>query len=180
MFIVKGFANKRRFAISRRDFASWSVIAFALGIFGTKQAVAGRALSLPSDCEGDGRVLVDLDTIKSGKQLEVTWMGRPIFVRRRTEEEIAAARAVALSDLVDPELDSDRVKKPEWLVVVGKCTHIGCKPFEKLGDYGGWLCLCHASQFDTSGRVRSGPASRNLQVPPYRFIDKRTLEIGCE
>jgi len=128
---------------------------------------------------------VDLKPIAEGQALTVVWRGKPIFVRRRTAAEIQQAAAVPLSDLPDPQADSARVKagKTEWLVVVGVCTHLGCvplgqKPSDPRGDYGGWFCPCHGSHYDTSARIRKGPAPANLPVPPYAFTDDTTIRIG--
>lgn len=169
----------RQAGLSRRDVVLQPLIALALSALGLKKAAARPIGVDPSVCEKQNRIRVSLNDIERGEQLEVKWDRYPVFIRRRTEEEIRTARAVALSDLIDPEADDERVQNPEWLVVVGRCTHIGCKPAQRLGDYGGWYCFCHGSDFDTSGRVRRGPASRNLEVPPYRFIDDDTIEIGC-
>jgi ubiquinol-cytochrome c reductase iron-sulfur subunit len=138
---------------------------------------------------------VDLAPIQPGQSVTFTWRSHPLFVRRRTPEEIEAARAVNLGDLIDsnarsaqqpdgaPATDENRVVKPEWLVVVGVCTHLGCTPEassaqNKQGDFGGWLCHCHGSQYDTSGRVRVGPAPENLSVPPYAFLSDTRMRIG--
>ena len=122
---------------------------------------------------------IDLSAIAEGEQYEFAWRGRRIYVRHRTAEEIASARAVALSDLPDPQSDEDRVQDPSWLVVYGECPHAGCKPLGELGDFGGWLCMCHGSHFDAAGRIRKGPARRNLEIPPYRIVDHTHLELGC-
>jgi ubiquinol-cytochrome c reductase iron-sulfur subunit len=111
-----------------------------------------------------------------GQAITVSWRGKPVFIRHRTPEEIEAARNVNLAELPDPQPDSARVIKPEWLVVVGICTHFGCVPFgqkptDPHGDYGGWFCPCHGSQYDTAGRIRKGPAPANLVVPTYTFIN---------
>jgi len=124
---------------------------------------------------------VDISAVPEGAIMTVKWRGRPVFVRHRTKEEIEAAVATPLAQLPDPQADSDRVKKPEWLVVVGVCTHLGCVPLGSpgsRGDYDGWFCPCHGSVFDTSGRIRSGPAPTNLPVPQYEFISDTRLRIG--
>jgi ubiquinol-cytochrome c reductase iron-sulfur subunit len=115
--------------------------------------------------------------------ITVTWRGKPVFIRHRTPEEIEEARAVDLEELPDPEPDDMRVIEPQWLVLVGICTHLGCvplgqKPNEPHGDYGGWFCPCHGSHYDTSGRVRRGPAPLNLTVPDYAFTDESMIRIG--
>ena len=123
---------------------------------------------------------VDISGMSPGEQKRVMWQGKPIFVKRRTEEEIKEAEAAELSELPDPQADSDRVKenKKEWLVVVGVCTHLGCIPTDGTGDYEAWFCPCHGSHYDTSGRIRKGPAPKNLPVPPYEFVNDTTIKIG--
>jgi len=126
---------------------------------------------------------VDLSKIPEGSAVKVMWRGKPVFVRHRTAQEIAEAEAVPLSELRDPEPDSARVKKPEWLIMVGVCTHLGCIPLgtaagEPKGEYGGWFCPCHGSHYDTSGRIRKGPAPTNLPIPPYTFLSDTLVRIG--
>ena len=126
---------------------------------------------------------VDVSAVNPGKTITVLWRGKPVFIRRRTEDEIAEARAVKLEDLKDPEKDENRAKDPEWLVMLGVCTHLGCVPLgQKIGDgkgdYGGWFCPCHGSHYDASGRIRKGPAPQNLEIPPYSFISDNVLKIG--
>lgn len=126
---------------------------------------------------------VDLKGIPVGAAVTVVWRGKPVFIRHRTPQEIEAARNVPLSALPDPEPDSERVKKPEWLVLIGICTHLGCvplgqKPTDQKGPYGGWFCPCHGSAYDTSGRIRQGPAPENLIVPPYAFTSDTSIRIG--
>lgn len=128
---------------------------------------------------------VSLAPIEEGQSVTFKWRGKPVFVRRRTAAEIAEARAVPMDDLIDPESDDNRVKdgKDEWLVLVGVCTHLGCIPLgQKAGDakgeYGGWFCPCHGSHYDTSGRIRKGPAPMNLPVPPYEFLSDTQIKIG--
>jgi ubiquinol-cytochrome c reductase iron-sulfur subunit len=126
---------------------------------------------------------VDLSPIQVGQAITVTWRGKPVFIRRRTEEEIAAAASVNLAELRDPEPDSARVKQPQWLVLVGICTHLGCVPLgqkstDPRGDYGGWFCPCHGSHYDTAGRIRRGPAPLNLHLPEYAFLTDTSIRIG--
>jgi ubiquinol-cytochrome c reductase iron-sulfur subunit len=137
----------------------------------------------------------DISAIKPGTQAVFKWRGHPLVVRRRTPAEIAAARAASLDALIDkfarnaalperaPATDANRVVNPEWLVVMGVCTHLGCIPAPSTaavpqGHYGGWLCRCHGSEFDTSGRVRTGPAAQNLFVPPYVFLSPTRIKVG--
>jgi len=123
---------------------------------------------------------VDLAPIAEGQIIKVFWRGNPIFISHRTANEIKEAESVPLSSLPDPQPDSDRVQKghDQWLVVVGICTHLGCIPLAHEGAYGGWFCPCHGSQYDTSGRIRQGPAPANLAVPPYRFVSDSKIQIG--
>ena len=126
---------------------------------------------------------VDLTGIEEGMAITVTWRGKPVFIRHRTPEEIQAAEAVPLDELRDPQPDSARVIEPQWLVMVGVCTHLGCVPLgqapnDPKGDYGGWFCPCHGSHYDTSGRVRRGPAPINLVVPEYAFTGDNLIRIG--
>jgi ubiquinol-cytochrome c reductase iron-sulfur subunit len=137
-----------------------------------------------------GSIEADISSIQPGQQVIFTWRSHPLFVRRRTPKEIATARAVPVSALIDPiarnanlpddapATDENREIKPEWLVVVGVCTHLGCTPTFNEGDYGGWLCHCHGSEYDVAGRVRRGPAPQNLAVPPYSYLSDTRLKIG--
>ena len=121
---------------------------------------------------------VDVSNVKPGKTITVLWRGKPVFIRRRTQEEIAEARAVKMEDLIHPEKDEDRVQNPEWLVMLGVCTHLGCVPLNDKGDYDGWFCPCHGSHYDTSGRIRKGPAPTNLEIPKYEFVGTNVIRIG--
>lgn len=128
---------------------------------------------------------IDISPVEVGQAITVPWRGKPVFIRHRTPEEIAAAADVDLSGLRDPQPDSARVQKPEWLVMVGICTHLGCvplgqQPSDPKGEWGGWFCPCHGSQYDTSGRIRKGPAPLNLEIPAYTFSTDTTLLIGAE
>src|SRR5262249_47581395 len=127
---------------------------------------------------------VDISKVAVGQSITVLWRGHPVFIRHRTPDEIKAAETVKLAELKDPQPDGDRVKKgkEEWLIVVGVCTHLGCIPLgqkqgDPRGEFGGWFCPCHGSQYDTSGRIRKGPAPANLAVPPYGFEDSK-VKIG--
>lgn len=126
---------------------------------------------------------VDLAPIAEGQAITVVWQGKPVFIRHRTADEIQKAGEVDVTTLRDPQKDADRVKKAEWLVMVGICTHLGCIPMgqkntDPKGEYGGWFCPCHGSAYDTSGRIRKGPAPKNLAVPPYEFTSDTTIKIG--
>lgn len=128
---------------------------------------------------------LDLSPIEVGQSVTVMWRGKPVFVRNRTEAEVAQARSVDVSELPDPQTDAERTKEghENWLVQIGICTHLGCIPKgQKVGDvrgeFGGWFCPCHGSHYDTAGRIRKGPAPRNLDVPPYEFISDTQIKIG--
>lgn len=165
---------------TRRDFMVMAASAVA--------CVGAAAVSVPfiKSLAPDKGVLavgsteVNITNIKPGETITVTWRGQPVFIRHRTEEEIKAAQGVNLADLKDPQPDSERIKqgKEQWLVTVGICTHLGCVPLTNQGDYQGWFCPCHGSAYDTSGRIRKGPAPLNLPIPPYEFINDTTIKIG--
>jgi len=134
---------------------------------------------------------VDLSALKEGQSMNAVWQGKPVFIRYRTQKEIDEARAAPMSDLKDPQSDEDRVKQsafsgkemPQYLIMVGICTHLGCiplgqKPTDPHGNYDGWFCPCHGSQYDSSGRIRKGPAPKNLPIPPYVFTDATHITIG--
>ena len=121
---------------------------------------------------------VDISSVELGKSITVLWRGKPVFIKRRTQEEITEARAVKLDDLIDPEKDEDRAKNPEWLVMLGVCTHLGCVPLANKGEYNGWFCPCHGSHYDTSGRIRKGPAPQNMEIPKYEFVSSNIIKIG--
>jgi ubiquinol-cytochrome c reductase iron-sulfur subunit len=126
---------------------------------------------------------VDVSAIEEGQAITVKWRGRPVFIRHRTAEEIKVAEAVNLDDLRDPQDDASRVENPKYLIIQGICTHLGCVPLgqkigEVKGDFNGWFCPCHGSHYDTSGRIRKGPAPSNLEVPPYVFLSESVIKIG--
>ena len=121
---------------------------------------------------------VDISKVEQGKTITVLWRGKPVFIRKRTKEEINEAQSVKLEELKDPQKYQERVKKAEWLVMVGVCTHLGCVPLGNKGDFNGWFCPCHGSHYDTSGRIRKGPAPTNLEIPRYEFVDNNTIKIG--
>lgn len=148
-------------------------------------------MSPSADVQALASIEVDVADIEPGTQITVKWLGKPVFIRRRTEAEIQEARAVALADLPDqedrnankPGLDADDANRSldeagEWLVMMGVCTHLGCVPLGDAGDFGGWFCPCHGSHYDTSGRIRKGPAPENLPVPVATFIDETTIKLG--
>lgn len=124
------------------------------------------------------KIEIKLDEIPEGKHATFKWRGKPLFVKHRTPADIERERAVPVASLRDPETDEQRCKDPNWLVVIGVCTHLGCVPINGLGDFGGYYCPCHGSHFDGAGRARKGPAPKNLEVPHYEFVDSHTLVVG--
>ena len=167
----------------RRDFLM--LTAGAMGAVATASAVwpLVSSLSPAADTLALASIQVNIGAIPVGGAITATWRGKPVFIRHRTPEEIAESKAVDIATLRDPQTDADRAKKPEWLVLVGVCTHLGCVPqgqkvSEVKGDYNGWFCPCHGTHYDTAGRVRKGPAPKNLEVPAYQFVTDTTLKIG--
>ncbi len=168
---------------TRRDFLTIATV--CVGAVGTAAVVWPfiNTMNPSADVLALASTEVDLSAIEVGQSITVTWRGKPVFIRRRTAEEISAAESVDVAELPDPQADKDRVKKPEWLILVGVCTHLGCVPLgqkvtDPRGDWGGWFCPCHGSHYDTSGRIRKGPAPANLTVPVYSFLDDNRIFIG--
>ena len=182
---------------NRRDFIVIAAQAFA----GVGAAMALwpfiQQMNPDASTQAAASIEVDLSPVKEGQAITVLWRGKPVFVRNRTKEEITKAVEVKVADLVDPSARNDalpektpatdlnRTKKGKenWLVLVGICTHLGCIPkgqsiADARGDFGGWFCPCHGSHYDTSGRIRRGPAPRNLEVPPYEFVSDTKVKIG--
>jgi len=168
---------------TRRDFLQMS--GAAMGAIGAACFAAPLVNSLnpAKDTLALATIEVDVSNIAPGQSTTEMWQGKPVFIKHRTAEQIAQAKTDDAAALIDTELDGDRVQKDEWLVVVGICTHLGCIPSgqkmtEAHGDYKGWFCPCHGSHYDTSGRIRKGPAPKNLAVPPYEFISDTLIKIG--
>jgi len=137
-----------------------------------------HSMAAAADVMAMAKVEVDISQIPSGNTVTVKWRGKPIFVRHRTAEEISKAKADDSAPLRDPQPDFMRVKKPEWLVLIGVCTHFGCVPTIGAGNWGGWFCPCHGSHYDTSGRIRLGPAPINMEIPEYAFADENKIILG--
>ncbi len=170
---------------TRRDFMH--MLAGAFGAFGG--AIAAwpliNSLNPAKDTLALSTVEVNLSEIPEGQSKTVMWRGKPVFIKHRTKEEIDEARAVDISSLIDKQSDAERVQagKEQWLVTIGVCTHLGCIPqgqkaTDNHGDYDGWFCPCHGSHYDTSGRIRKGPAPKNLAVPPFSFLSDTVIKIG--
>ncbi len=168
---------------SRRDFLH--VASATMGAVGAV-AVAWpfiHQLNPAADTLALSTTEVDVSLIEEGMSITVMWRGKPVFVRHRTGAEIDEAETTPLTDLPDPQSDADRAPNPQYLVLVGVCTHLGCVPLgqkatDPKGEYGGWFCPCHGSHYDTSGRIRKGPAPANLDVPDYTFTSDTTIVIG--
>jgi len=177
---------------TRRDFLY--VATAATGVVATGAAVwpLVNQMNPSAEVRALSSIEVDVADMETGTQLTVKWRGKPVFIRRRTQKEIDEARAVLLADLVDTSAenvnrpgaeatDQNRAldDKGEWLVMIGVCTHLGCVPLgNNSGDYDGWFCPCHGSHYDTAGRIRKGPAPRNLDIPKAKFVDATTIKLG--
>ncbi|MFZ3033819.1 MAG: ubiquinol-cytochrome c reductase iron-sulfur subunit [Parvibaculum sp.] len=170
---------------TRRDFLYVATGAFAA------VGVGAAVWPLIDQMNPDASVLalasieLDIGSVPVGQEITVKWRGKPVFVRHRTEEEIKAAEAVDITELRDPETDDARLKtgvdgklEKQWLILIGICTHLGCVPLAYKGEYDGYFCPCHGSVYDTSGRIRQGPAPLNLPVPPYEFVSATKIKIG--
>lgn len=176
---------------TRRDFLYYATA--GAGVVATGAAVWPliNQMNPSADTLALASILVDVSAVEVGTQLTVKWRGKPVFIRRRSADEIKAARDTALSDLVDrtsqndnkPDTDASDANRSldeagEWLVTMGVCTHLGCVPLDHQGEFGGWFCPCHGSVYDTSGRIRKGPAPRNLEIPISSFVDDKTIKLG--
>ena len=164
--------------VKRRDFIFTA--SYALGAVGVGAAVWPLIDQMHPDAsvKALASTEVDISSVEPGQSITGLWRGKPVFIKRRTQEEIAKAREVDIKNLKHPEKDEDRAKNPEWLVMLGVCTHLGCVPLGDKGEYGGWFCPCHGSHYDTSGRIRKGPAPTNMEIPKYEFVNTNTIKIG--
>jgi ubiquinol-cytochrome c reductase iron-sulfur subunit len=168
---------------TRRDFLT--LTACTLGVVGAAGVIWPfiDSMNPSADTLAVSSIDVDIKPIVVGQRITVAWRGKPVFICHRTPKEIAEARAVNIAELRDPQTDQQRVQKAEWLIVIGICTHLGCvplgqKPTDPRGLYHGWRCPCHGSQYDTSGRIRQGPAPLNLFLPDYAFKTATSVKIG--
>lgn len=165
---------------TRRDFMTLT----ATGVAGVGAACAAwplvDSMNPSADVLALSSIEVDISAIEPGQTHTVKWRGKPVFIKHRTDEEIKEAQETEIDKLIDPEEDSARVKPgmEKWLVTIGICTHLGCVPLSNQGEFDGWFCPCHGSHYDTSGRIRKGPAPLNLAVPPYEFISDTKIKIG--
>ena len=177
---------------TRRDFLYYATAGAGAITAGAAVWPLVNQMNPSADVKALSSIRVDISEIEPGTQLTVKWLGKPVFIRRRTEDEISEARGVAMDDLIDlsarnnnaPELDAADENRAldetgEWLVMMGVCTHLGCVPLgDGAGDFHGWFCPCHGSHYDTSGRIRKGPAPENLPVPMAAFADDTTIKLG--
>ena len=178
---VKTATRKNDSAEDRKAFSYMMVGAGAVGAaYAAKGLVTAfvSSMSATADVLAMAKIEIKLSEIPEGKSVTFKWRGKPLFIRHRSAGEIEGERSVPVSTLRDPQSDDQRVTKPEWLVVIGVCTHLGCVPIANAGDYGGYYCPCHGSHYDASGRIRKGPAPLNLEVPSYVFPDDGTLVVG--
>ena len=166
---------------TRRDFLYVATGAVAgIGAAATLMPLLSQMNPDASTIAAGAPVEIDLAPVAEGQVIKVFWRGKPIYIDHRTKKEIEEARSVNVNGLPDPEADDKRVKPghDQWLVVIAICTHLGCIPLAHQGDYDGFFCPCHGSQYDTSGRIRRGPAPLNLAIPPYAFISDSKIRIG--
>lgn len=178
---------------SRRDFLYFATAGAGLVTTGAAVWPLVNQMNPSADVQALSSIMVDIGSIEPGTQLTVKWLGKPVFIRRRTEDDIAGGRATPVSDLPDalaqnanlaadaPATDENRTldEAGEWLVMMGVCTHLGCVPIGNgAGDFGGWFCPCHGSHYDQAGRIRKGPAPRNLDIPVASFVDDATIKLG--
>lgn len=177
---------------SRRDFLYYATAGTGAVATGAAVWPLVNQMNPSADVLALSSIRVDVSEVEPGTQLTVKWLGKPVFIRRRTEEEIEAARAVEVSELPDPGSENNNLpggspatdenrtldEAGEWLVMIGVCTHLGCVPLGDAGDFGGWFCPCHGSHYDTAGRIRKGPAPNNLPVPVAEFVDESTIKLG--
>ncbi len=182
---VAGHAHGAQGEVGKRDFLKMVTAAGAAIGVGAIAWPLIDSMNPSKDVLALSSVEVDLAPIALGSGITVVWRGKPIFVRQRTPAEIKSAEDVPLNQLIEPQSDADRVKPghAQWIVLIGICTHLGCiplgnKPSDPRGEWGGWFCPCHGSQYDTSGRVRHGPAPLNLNLPPYAFISDTKVKVG--
>ncbi len=176
---------------SRRDFLTLTACAVGAVGVGAAGLKIIKSMNPAADVLAQASLEVDLSAIAEGTSKVVMWRGKPVFIKHRSQKEIEDVQSTSLVKLIDPQTDAERfAKDPKWLVVVGVCTHLGCVPSEKkeaqapadgvkAEAVGGWICACHGSQYDASGRVTKGPAPKNLEVPPYQFLNGgKTIKIG--
>lgn len=162
---------------NRREFLTDLTVTFGAAGAACAAYPFVKSMSPAANVKAQATTTVDISDLEEGMSKTIVWRGKPVFIKYRTQKEIDDMRAVNVSELRDPQTDAERVKNEKFLIAVGVCTHLGCVPMDG-GNFEGWLCPCHGSQFDASGRIRRGPAPTNLEVPPYEFLDETTVKIG--
>lgn len=163
---------------SKRDFINIAAASFVgVGIAGMAWPFINQ-MNPSADVLALSTIEVDLSSIPVGQTARVNWRGKPVFIRHRTAEDIAESQADDGMSMPDPATDAERAEKPEWLIMIGVCTHLGCIPSDDGGEFGGWYCPCHGSHYDKAGRIRLGPAPLNLPIPEYTFLTDTTIRIG--
>ncbi|KAL1465733.1 hypothetical protein WDU94_005276, partial [Cyamophila willieti] len=173
--------DKTEEASSRKSFSYMIAGGSAImGMYSAKTVVTQfiTSMNASADILAMAKIEVNLKDIPEGQSVTFKWRGKPLFIRHRTPKEIQTEQNTPISELRDPQEDSDRVKDPNWLIILGICTHLGCVPIANAGDWGGYYCPCHGSHYDASGRVRKGPAPTNMEVPPYEFTDDGMVVVG--
>jgi len=178
---------------TRRDFLYYATAGAGAVVAGAAIWPLANQMNPSADVQALASIQVDVSGVEVGTQLTVKWRGKPVFIRRRSEEEISAARGTYLTDLADQNAENANIdaeasaedknrtldEAGEWLVMIGVCTHLGCVPIgDGAGDFGGWFCPCHGSHYDTAGRIRKGPAPRNLPVPVAAFVEETMIKLG--
>lgn len=177
---------------TRRDFLYVATGAAGAVAVGAAVWPLVNQMNPSADVQAMASIQIDVSAVEVGSQLTIKFLGKPVFIRRRTPEEIEAGRAVEMSELVDTSAENANLAADalatdqnrtldaagEWLIMTGVCTHLGCVPIGEAGDFGGWFCPCHGSHYDTAGRIRKGPAPQNLHIPVMRFVSETVVELG--
>ena len=177
---------------TRRDFIYYATAGAGAVTAGAAIWPLVNQMNPTADVQALSSIEVSISDLEPGTQITVKWLGKPVFIRRRTQTEINEARKVEINDLPDSDARNNNIgtadatdknrsldESGEWLVMMGVCTHLGCVPLgDGAGDFGGWFCPCHGSHYDTAGRIRKGPAPENLPVPVSKFLDNNTIKLG--
>jgi len=199
--VEAGFAKGREpvnAKVSKQDPNRRDFLYLATGVVGAVGATAAAwpfvsQMNPNAATRALSSIEVDVSSIEPGQAIVVKWRGKPVFIRNRTDKEVEEANAVSLDDLKDKQAENDNLEpsaqatdinrsagegKENWIVMIGSCTHLGCVPVGVAGDFGGWFCPCHGSHYDTAGRIRKGPAPRNLEIPVFEFVSDTSVKIG--
>lgn len=179
--VLDSTKSSRESAEARKGFSYLVTAATTVAVAYTAKNVVSQfvsSMSASADVLAMSKIEIKLSDIPEGKNMAFKWRGKPLFVRHRTKKEVEQEAAVDVAQLRDPQHDLERVKKPEWVILIGVCTHLGCVPIANAGDFGGYYCPCHGSHYDASGRIRKGPAPLNLEVPFYEFTSDDVVVVG--